>query len=62
MKKEYLAPQTDVVFVLMESMMNTDSDGLDDDFCAKNQGDAFLDTDDDNDLWSTESKDLWGDW
>lgn len=60
MKKEYIAPQTDVVFVLMEAMMTTDSDGLDDDFCAKEQGNDFFSMDD-NDLWGTGSNDLWGD-
>lgn len=61
MKKEYIAPQTDVVLVLIESVMgNTDSDGLDDDFCAKGQGYDFFNMDD-NDLWGTGSNDLWGD-
>lgn len=60
MKKEYIAPQTDVVFVLMESVMNTDSDGLDDDFCAKEQRNDFFSMDD-NDLWGKASNDLWGD-
>lgn len=58
MKREYIAPETEEIHVLMESVMNTDSDGLDDDFCAKEQKYDFFDMDDDQ--WGSDDMDLWG--
>ena len=37
--------------------MNTDSDGLDDDFCGK-ENDEFLEMDDDS--WNADDMNLWG--
>lgn len=59
MKKEYIAPETETVLVLIESVMgNTDSEGLDEDFCAKEQNEDFFDKEDN--LWDYSTKiDIW---
>ena len=57
MKREYIAPETEEIHVLVESVMNTDSDGLDDDFCGK-ENDEFLEMDDDS--WNADDMNLWG--
>ena len=58
MKREYIVPETEEIRVLVESVMNTDSDGLDDDFCAKEQNNDFFDMDDDS--WGSDDMNLWG--
>ena len=62
MKKIYVKPETVKVPTIMESLMNTDSTGLDDDFCAKENTDMEFD-DEIGDLWGTDTgnMDLWGD-
>ena len=58
MKKEYIAPEIEEIHVSVESIMNTDSDGLDDDFCAKEQNEDFFDKEDN--LWEYSTKiDIW---
>ena len=57
MKREYIAPETEEIHGLVESVMNTDSDGLDDDFCGK-ENDEFLEMDDDS--WNADDMNLWG--
>lgn len=62
MKKEYIAPETETVLVLIESVMgNTDSDGLDDDFCGKENNLVFEEDDSFGDTWGVDSNNLWGD-
>ena len=62
MKKEYIAPETETVLVLIESVMgNTDSDGLDDDFCGKENNLIFEEDDNFGDTWGVDSNNLWGD-
>ena len=59
MKKEYIAPEIEEIHVSVESIMgNTDSDGLDDDFCAKALNEDFFDKEDN--LWEySTKKDIW---
>ena len=61
MKREYIAPETEEIHVLMESVMNTDSDGLDDDFCGKENNLIFEEDDSFGDTWGVDSNNLWGD-
>ena len=62
MKKIYVKPETVKVPTIMESLMNTDSTGLDDQFVAKENTDMEFD-DEIGDLWETDTgnMDLWGD-
>lgn len=58
MKKEYITPEIEEIRVKVESIMNTDSEGLDDDFCAKEQNEDFFDKEDN--LWDySTKKDVW---
>ena len=62
MKKEYIVPETETVLVLIESVMGlTDSEGLDDDFCGKENNLIFEEDDSFGDTWGVDSNDLWGD-
>lgn len=62
MKKEYITPETVLCPIIGESLLNTDSTGLDDDFCAKENTDMEFD-DEIGDLWGTGTgnMDHWGD-
>jgi hypothetical protein len=62
MKKIYVKPETVKVPTIMESLMNTDSTGLDDQFVAKKNTDMEFD-DEIGDLWGTDTgnMDLRGD-
>jgi hypothetical protein len=58
MKKEYITPEIEEIHLSVESIMNTDSEGLDDDFCAKEQNEDFFDKEDN--LWDYSTKiDIW---
>jgi hypothetical protein len=62
MKKIYVKPETVKVPTIMESLMNTDSTGLDDQFVAKENTDMEF-VGEIGDLWGTDTGnlDLWGD-
>ncbi len=62
MKKFYITPETEICPVAYECMLTTDSEGLDNDFCAK-ENNLMFDDDDDNfgDTWGVDSNNLWGD-
>lgn len=60
MKREYIAPQAEVIILNGGKIMDplTDSVGNDDDFCAKEQNNDFFDMDDDS--WNSDDMNLWG--
>lgn len=58
MKKEYIAPEIEEIHVTVEAILTTDSDGLEDDFCAKEQNQDIFDKEDN--LWDySTKKDIW---
>lgn len=62
MKKMYIKPETEMLPVLIESVMgNTDSDGLTDQYVAKENNLVFEEDDSFGDTWGVDSNNLWGD-
>ena len=57
MKKEYICPETELILVNTEYLLDTDSDGLDNDFGAK-ENNTF---EDEANLWggAVHHRDLW---
>lgn len=61
MKKYYITPETEISPVAYECMLTTDSVGLDDDFCGKENNLIFEEDDSFGDTWGVDSNNLWGD-
>ena len=61
MKKYYITPETVICPMISESLLNTDSTGLSDDFCGKENNLVFEEDDSFGDTWGVDSNNLWGD-